>query len=126
MQTAIQTESSRPGRTFRLYPEEVLALALFVATFAVNVVVHRTLNVRVLTENVRTYLTLFGAQLEYFFGTLGAFTLVYAIWQFLRFGAGRSVHLVVWLHTGKLRPALRAMLVYARCCVAFQNLEGFI
>lgn len=126
MQTAIQSAPSRRRRAPRLYPEEVLALVLFVVAFAVNVAVHRTLDPSVLTENVRTYLTLFGAQLGFFFVTLVACTLAYAIWQVLHFVAGRPVHLVTWGNAGKLRPALRALLIYALCSVAFQNLQGFI
>src|SRR5919206_4356491 len=89
------------GRAPRLYPEELLALVLFVVTFAVNVAVHRTLNACILTETVRTYLTLFRGQFEFFFKTLAGCVLVYGAWQLLRFVAGRPVQLVAWRRTGK-------------------------
>ena len=126
MQRVAQSVPSRRSRVPRLYPEELLALALFVVTFVVNVAVHRTLNARILTETVRTYLTLFRGQFEFFFKTLAGCALVYGAWQLLRLVAGRPIHLVAWRRTGKLVPALRGLLIYALCCVAFENLQNFI
>jgi membrane-associated phospholipid phosphatase len=126
MPTVARSAPSRRRRAPRLYPEELLALVLFVVTLALNVAVHHSLNARIVTETARTYLTLFRAQFEFFSKTLAGCALASGAWQLLRFVAGHPVHLVAWRHTGKLGPILRALLIYALCCVAFENLQGFI
>lgn len=118
----------RPRHAWRrwIYPEEILAIFLVLATAAVNIAVHHTLNADILFATVNTYRVIFNIHIHEFGRALKYFATAYVAWEFLRFVAGRPVHLMEWLRTGRLRVALRVLPTYFLCGAAFGNLSSFI
>jgi membrane-associated phospholipid phosphatase len=117
---------SRPKLCGWLYPEEILAIGLLVITVAVNITIHRTFNTAILYQNVSTYRALFAGQVDYFFNALKYCVIALIGLQALRWAVGLKPRLVVWGQIGAYFTAIRALLVYFLCAVAFGNLEGFI
>lgn len=109
-----------------LYPEELLAIPLFVATVAINIAANRTLDFQILIRNVETYRSLFRGQITYFVTGLLYCILGYVLWQGSALALNRPTHLRVWAHPSRMRPAVRALPVYVLCSLAFGNLQGFI
>jgi membrane-associated phospholipid phosphatase len=114
------------GRIRWIHPEEVVAIVLIIVTIVANVAVHGTLDAHILYATGNTYFNIFRAFLKDFFRALGYCAVAYLVWQLLLFMTGRPVHLVVWRRTNKLWPALRALVVYWICNIAFLNLDGFV
>ncbi len=114
------------GLTAWLHPEEVLAIIMVLLTLIVNILVHHTLNTRILNENVNTYRALFRGQESYFLTALRYCVSLFAAWHFMRFLAGRPSSLGMLRDPVRIVPALRALPVYFLCAIAFGNLQGFI
>ena len=108
------------------YPEEILAVVLVLVTAGVNVAIHHTLDANILFATVNTYQAIFNIHIHEFGRALRYFAMAYVSWEFLRFLAGRPVHLVEWRRSGKLAVVLRALPTYFLCGAAFGNLSGFI
>ncbi len=109
-----------------IYPEEFLAIGLLLVTVGINISIHRTFNTDILYQNVATYRTLFAGQMEYFFRALRYCLIAFVVWHGVRWLAGRRPHLGVWRRPMTFILAVRALLVYFLCAVAFGNLQGFI
>lgn len=109
-----------------LYPEEVLAISLVVVTVIVNLLVHKTLNTRILFATVDNYRAIFRVHLREFFRALGYFAAAYVVWELLRLLRRRPTHLMSWFRTGKLWVLLRALPTYFLYGAAYGNLWGFL